>query len=407
MADDSPRADALVVGAGLAGAAFALAAARRGRSVVVLEAADQVDHLPYPELLWGATMRRLDALGVGDRVRERSGIRLRGVDVRHAHPGARMAIDERDLSRADAEAWCTDAGATRRLLLDAAQETGLVDVRLETRATGLLHEDGRAVGVTARDAEGERKWRADLVVGADGGRSRVRAWLGLAADAERFPLDFLVRFVPRPSDLAPGHARAVLDSHGFRGEVVAAALIPVREEEVGLVLFARNGAHGRLGMAADPDAALRDAALRVVPSSLHGTLRHSAFQEATRHVGHAAGYGAPGAALVGDAAHPVSPIGGQGANMAVADACAVARCAFPTTGERPAWPRVLEAYEARRRQANASGLAISRYASLILGATWRAPALARPMPLALALMHRAPRLKTMLVHHEAHAYEAE
>jgi len=48
-------------------------------------------------------------------------------------------------------------------------------------------------------------------------------------------------------------------------------------------------------------------------------------------VGHAPRYGAAGAVVMGDAAHPVSPAGGQGANMSIADARALAELAWPAS----------------------------------------------------------------------------
>jgi len=53
-------------------------------------------------------------------------------------------------------------------------------------------------------------------------------------------------------------------------------------------------------------------------------LEGRSFPDELSHIqisyGHAARYGGPGAILIGDAVHPVSPAGGQGANMSVADA---------------------------------------------------------------------------------------
>jgi 2-polyprenyl-6-methoxyphenol hydroxylase-like FAD-dependent oxidoreductase len=50
--------------------------------------------------------------------------------------------------------------------------------------------------------------------------------------------------------------------------------------------------------------------------------------------GHAKKYGIAGAMLMGDAAHPVSPAGGQGANMSVADATAMAELLMDGGGHR-------------------------------------------------------------------------
>jgi 2-polyprenyl-6-methoxyphenol hydroxylase-like FAD-dependent oxidoreductase len=96
-------------------------------------------------------------------------------------------------------------------------------------------------------------------------------------------------------------------------------------------------------------------------SPLTGLIGHRRFPDDFAHFrpqfGHATRYGIPGAVLLGDAAHPVTPAGGQGANMAIADAVALADCikANPTD--------FLTAYQHRRRKANDASVSISRTAA--------------------------------------------
>ena len=73
--------------------------------------------------------------------------------------------------------------------------------------------------------------------------------------------------------------------------------------------------------------------------------------------GHASKYGCAGAALIGDAIHPVSPAGGQGANMSVADAVALANELLSGNTD------FLSAYERKRRAANERSLDITRQAA--------------------------------------------
>ena len=70
-------------------------------------------------------------------------------------------------------------------------------------------------------------------------------------------------------------------------------------------------------------------------------------------------FGIAGALLLGDAAHPVTPAGGQGANSSVADAVAIAEAAL----EQPT--QLLEAYARRRRAAVQRSLSLSRTASRV------------------------------------------
>src|SRR5579871_2224803 len=70
-------------------------------------------------------------------------------------------------------------------------------------------------------------------------------------------------------------------------------------------------------------------------------------------------FGVPGALLMGDAAHPVTPAGGQGANASVADALVIAEAAQERPGE------LLAEYKRRRRPATQRSLSLSRGAARI------------------------------------------
>jgi 2-polyprenyl-6-methoxyphenol hydroxylase-like FAD-dependent oxidoreductase len=82
------------------------------------------------------------------------------------------------------------------------------------------------------------------------------------------------------------------------------------------------------------------------------------FMRVRRPWGHAPRYGAAGALIMGDAAHPVSPAGGQGANASIADGRAIAELLL--AGEED----LVAAYERRRRPANRRSLRFTRGAAL-------------------------------------------
>jgi menaquinone-9 beta-reductase len=175
------RADAVVVGAGPAGAATAILLAERGLAVTLLDKAA----FPRPkicgEYLSPEAARVLDRLGV-----------LKAVDAAGARPLHGMRITAPDGTVLDGTyptggRWrgYRDHGLAvprqifDRILVERARALP-VDVRERHRVTGLLREGDRVVGVQAEDEDGARiDVGARLVVGADGRGSVVARALGL------------------------------------------------------------------------------------------------------------------------------------------------------------------------------------------------------------------------------------
>ncbi|MGW6699025.1 FAD-dependent monooxygenase [Nocardia sp. NPDC055049] len=153
---------AIVVGGGIGGTAAALALVRKGWSVQVLERAPEIADVGSGISLWSNALRALDALGVGDTVRAQG--------LAEVSAGIR---DDRGrwLARTDVATLRERFGAPvvihRARLLDilrAALPEGIVrtgiSVREATTDGAVVHSSGTS--------------SADLVVGADGIRSVVR-----------------------------------------------------------------------------------------------------------------------------------------------------------------------------------------------------------------------------------------
>src|SRR3954451_2498545 len=74
-------------------------------------------------------------------------------------------------------------------------------LRMEAEVTGLIEERGRVLGVRGTSPDGPFALRADLVIGADGRHSVVRARAGLAVEDFGAPMDvFWMRLSRRPDD---------------------------------------------------------------------------------------------------------------------------------------------------------------------------------------------------------------
>jgi len=192
------------------------------------------------------------------------------------------------------------------------------DLHMQTEANDLIEEGGRVVGLRAETPDGTLIIRADLVVGADGRHSTVRARARLQSDDYGAPMDVLWFRISRQADDATdtfGHIEAgklmvMLDRgdywqcayvipKGRADEIKAEGLQAFRRRVVEMSPFLAD----RIGELKDWDHDIK--LLTVTVDRLRQWWR-------------------PGLICIGDAAHAMSPIGGVGINMAVQDAVAAA-----------------------------------------------------------------------------------
>jgi 2-polyprenyl-6-methoxyphenol hydroxylase-like FAD-dependent oxidoreductase len=317
----------VVVGAGPAGTLLALLLARRGLEVRLLERARDFAREFRGEVLLPSGLEALDQTGLWPQVDAVPHVVLRSVELYVS--GAlrvRQELPERAFGRF-VPRWMSQPALLEMLVAQAERHPGF---RLDRGTTmrGLIEERGRVCGVRAIADAGELELRADLVVGADGRTSTVRRRAGLAARADRVPMDVVWCKLPRPAFLA---GEAPLRAYFGDGHLLLAA--PVYGEELQIAWIIAKGAYGDLRARGLPEW-LDEMARHVSPDLASHLHRHRG--DATRPFllstvsDRVRTWSRPGLLVIGDAAHTMSPVGAQGINVAIRDALEAANQLAPT-----------------------------------------------------------------------------
>ena len=331
------RSRIVVAGGGPVGLAFACAA--RGFDVRVLEAS--AARAAPPE----AFDLRVYAVTPGTRDF------LREIDAWHGMDAKRIAAVKRMEVFGDAGArlqFAAPAGSALAWIVEAGRLASALEARaveLEhvqlTRATAAQRFGATAALAWAELADGQRV-EGELLVGADGPDSPVRTALGLVAHERPYGETAVVANFDTEVD-PRGTAR-----QWFRADGVLAWL-PLPGRRISIVWSAPNAVAEELVALSAQAFADR---VREAGHSALGVLRLASgvarFPLRSIHVPQSVG---PGVALIGDAAHAVHPLAGQGVNLGFQDARLLSSLlAMRSPLERPGDLRLLRRYARSRRE---------------------------------------------------------
>jgi len=253
---------------------------------------------------------------------------------------------------------------------------------------------GRSVETVAWGEAGARMQLSDglcidarLVVAADGAGSELRGMAGIDTIGWRYPQRAIV-----------GHVRTD-QAHGgraFQRFLVSGplALLPLADGRSSIVWTADETLAAELMALADDAfrARLGEACGNVLGAIIEATPRRALPLQLL----HAAQYAAPSLVLIGDAAHAVHPLAGQGLNLGFADVTALVSVLGDSRAAGRDWgsPRALARYARARQAENLEMLALTD--GLHRAFSRRLPGVRALLGLGLAGVNRAPPLKAWL-----------
>jgi 2-octaprenyl-6-methoxyphenol hydroxylase len=384
---EGSAAEVVIVGGGVVGLTLALALDQAGISVIALDGA------PAPKLdetfdgrafaigyssfrMWralglaeafGPAAQRIEDILVTDG-RPPSGLHRPGPSALHLH------FDRREVDpREDGEAlgYMVENRVVRRVLAEAAAARASLDLRTSARVRAI---EAGADGVRVT-LDGGETIAAALAIGADGRNSFVRGQMKTNVIGWRYNQTAIVCTFAHEKPhggvaheyFLPSGPFALLPLTENRTNVVwtekpaaAQALLAMPEADFTAELARRAGGH--LG------------AIRLVGPRFSYPL---SLQIADRLVGERV-------AIVGDAAHAIHPIAGQGLNLGLRDVAALAECLADAVrvGLDVADSAALARYERWRRFDNVSMALATDALTRLFSNDWRRLRLARDLGMA-------------------------
>jgi len=337
----------VIAGAGIGGLTAALAIARHGYRVVLLEQAERLEETGAGIQLSPNASRILIGLGLGERLSAHvcAPQELTVANARTGRVLARASLGAAAQERYGAPYWIIHRGDLQSALLAAVAANPDIVLRLGSRADDFATH-GNGITVAAHSGAGTVEEHGIALIAADGLWSRLRARLG-HGEAPRFAGHTAWRaLVPAEAVVCELSIPAVNLWFGRGGHVV---YYPVKGGRLINVVAIMRDDWREPGWSAPGDRAellarFHPRAWRGPPREIVGAadrwLKWALFD--TAPLSH---WGRGPVTLLGDAAHPLLPYLAQGAAMAIEDAAELAHC-LGQAGSDPTG--ALRRYEQRR-----------------------------------------------------------
>jgi 2-methyl-3-hydroxypyridine 5-carboxylic acid dioxygenase len=303
------RRHAEIAGAGFAGLVAAIALRQRGWSVRVHEANSELRAFGAGIFIWENGLRVLQAIGAYDEV------------MSYAHEA--KVYETRHSNRTIASHVFAPEKGTRMLTM-TRQHLYAAILRVARREHADIQTGSQVIRATPDGvlitADGSR-FQADLVIGADGVKSRVRDSIGLLRERNVYGDGIIRVLVPRmKSELGPGNWDHVIDFWNMEHRSLRVLYVPCNKDELYLAMLAPVTDREASSIPVRQDIWIEEfPQLAPVLRKVSVGGRYDAY-ETSKLIRWSSGR----VAIIGDAAHAMVPTLGQGAGTAIMNALSLA-----------------------------------------------------------------------------------
>lgn len=334
--------DVVVVGAGMTGAAAALGFAQEGMRVALLEKAQPAAFAPQsaPDVRISAISRAsvelLEQLGAWQHVKAMRSAPYRQLET-WEEPESNVVFDAQSLELPEL-GFMVENRVLQLALWQECEKYSNLDLVCPARLINLYQPKSQEEWILALD-DG-RALQAKLVIGADGANSQVRKMAGIGSRGWQYRQSCMLISIQTQQSQQDKTWQQFFPS-GPR------AFLPLYDNWASLVWYDSPAKIRRLqGMSMEQ---LTGAISEAFPERLGPvTAIASGAFPLTRH--HARRYVIDGLALIGDAAHTINPLAGQGVNLGYRDVDALLKEVIYAREYIQPWHSldVLKRYQRRR-----------------------------------------------------------
>lgn len=335
-------ADLIIVGGGLVGAALALALKNTSLSIILLEGREPAldfDLASWDQRVYAisrASRKLLTQIGAWERVRAERLSPITSMKIRGDAPNAKLEFNALE-SGVDELAYIVENRELQRALWLALADSANVQIITPAEPESLTIDHDAATLTLSN----QRELRARLVIGADGANSWVRRQMQIEAHSKPYAQFGVV------ANFACEKPHYGAAQQWFKTDAILAWL-PLPQQQMSMVWSCDESQKDELlGLSPELLAAKVAQAggkalgeLKLVTPPAAFPLKLTQIETCVK----------ARLALVGDAAHTVHPLAGQGVNLGFGDVAELANLLTNTHPERIGDLLVLRRYERARRE---------------------------------------------------------